>query len=339
MLEMLNFMKAATGTDPTDSAAVEGKKTSPDEPRSNSGDDSNSNPSSDHDEESQGEEIKSDANRGADSAFEEEGEGDTGVEIAYDLKGDESGVEISTPPVPIPEDQRSIADESNHSDMDSDKITTLDMVGTVTLLSTAIAFVLATILFHPIVVENLSTDAGIEEPYFFWMAASVFNLMFASINVIRRRNNGLVEIVMSSIGLIGGILWLGASIFLFRFAGETRNTFCILFFIGCILNLLTIAYDMTMLFKSGTNLVFVWLTLLSAFAANVIFAIGMVDLMLNLGKDPLPSDHHNSYLILILGSVMYFLLALFYSIAIVRKGKDTQAIQNKIGRASCRERV
>ncbi len=188
----------------------------------------------------------------------------------------------------------------------------LDIINATCLFLTAISFIVgATMMLE----RNNFYNLLLSEPFSFWLIGALFHLPVASINVVKRKSKGALEIHIASIGLFGSVLWFVASIFLFYNTFDVK-AWGLLWILGSIFHLYVTTYDMVIFFRGETKSVFNICALIVAWMANFVFVIGAG--LNTRDADTFYSGDDTFYSgasVLIAGSVLYLIYAIFATLS------------------------
>lgn len=192
---------------------------------------------------------------------------------------------------------------------------TLDIVAVVCLFLMSIFLICGTSFFHPSTYYDRPA-----EPYAFFVIAAMLFLTKASIEVYKRKGNGLMDIIFSSLGIGAGFFWFIASIFAFQ---KTMNpkAFGGIWIIGALFNLTLITFDIVMAFRSPTKYLFHAIAMALEWLANLMFMVGAASLLsVANSADSSVCDVENYAGLFISGAAMYFIYAVFFTLKLFLKG-------------------
>mmetsp|Transcript_23049 Transcript_23049/g.34318 ORF Transcript_23049/g.34318 Transcript_23049/m.34318 type:complete len:249 (-) Transcript_23049:122-868(-) len=196
---------------------------------------------------------------------------------------------------------------------------TLDIIGLVFLYIMGIFFLIGGLIAHPLRLYYLQQK--LDEPYVFFFLAAVCYLTTTIIDVVQRRHKGPLEISMGSIAIGGGLMWFISSIFLFRRIQKVR-VYGGMFIVGCVLNLVTITFDMCMVFLKHTNKPFFRaIALKLAWIANILLIGGAVAYLRGYDSDVQAyCSYEGSSHVLASGAAIYIIHAVFHTLSIFLGG-------------------
>ncbi len=184
----------------------------------------------------------------------------------------------------------------------------LDIIGCICVFLFSIFFMAASSYFHPGTWTNYfgRVDA-------LFMMGTLAYITSLSIEITKRRSKGILEIVMTSIGVLGAFIWFVAS-----FISDTKR-FATTFIIGCLFVITFITYDLVMVIvrRGGGMSVFTLVSLSLAWLANILFmsGAGCIVAFFN-SMSPTIQDVYTYAGLFISGSVFYFLHAIFYTVGV-----------------------
>jgi len=159
-------------------------------------------------------------------------------------------------------------------------------------------------------------DSGLDEPLAFFLVGALVYMAVASLDIVKRKSKGVLEIVGGSIGLLGGLFWFIGSIFLFRSTLDLK-AWGGLWICGSLCNLYVITYDLVMLLRSQTKSLFRAIALALAWLANLFFVGGAGHLIaLSDRYYVVNCDVKNAAGVLVSGSVMYCIHSIFQILAL-----------------------
>ena len=145
------------------------------------------------------------------------------------------------------------------------------------------------------------------------ITATVFYIIVGGLDIVKRKSKGVLEVVASWIGLLGGIVWCVGSIFLLN-ATANLTLWGGLWIAGSLLNLYVVTYDIVMLFKNPVKYLFRAIALALAWLANLLFLSGATHLVVLASGGAFICDIVNASGILISGAVMLFIHSVFQTL-------------------------
>mmetsp|Transcript_2831 Transcript_2831/g.4283 ORF Transcript_2831/g.4283 Transcript_2831/m.4283 type:complete len:291 (-) Transcript_2831:284-1156(-) len=158
------------------------------------------------------------------------------------------------------------------------------------------------------------------EPVGFFVVASLLFLTKASIEVHKRKFNGVLDIAFSSLGIGAGFFWFVASFFVKP--SLESGPFGGLWIVGTMFNLTLITFDIVMVYRSPANYLFHAIALALEWLANLMFMAGAAKLLSSYESPFYASycDYKDYAGLIISGAIMYFLYAIFYTLKLFLKG-------------------
>lgn len=153
----------------------------------------------------------------------------------------------------------------------------LDIISIVCMSLFSIFFICGASFFHP---DTLIDADGYykmnrpDEPSAFVTVAALLFIASLSIEVYKRKSDGVWHIIMTSLCIFGGFLWFVGSIMLFTSVGEAE-AFSGLWITGTLFTLAFYIFDGVMIFvKSGPKPLFKTASVLFAWVANLLLLSG-----------------------------------------------------------------
>lgn len=198
---------------------------------------------------------------------------------------------------------------------------TVDISSTVCIFIASIFFLVGSVFIMPQVGVY-----GITSKISYWTLGALFYLGYASIEVYKHKSKGVLAIVMSSLGLLAGVFWFIASVFLFRGRVYRPMPFAVLWFLGSLCNFGVITFYIVKLFlKSGPKPLFLTFALTLSWIANLLYFAGSAHLMAGLNKDNFQQCEDYTMLgdiggMMLSGSVVYLIHSIFYTLALFLGG-------------------
>ncbi len=224
--------------------------------------------------------------------------------------------EITTTPLRQKEEKKDV--ESQELTRDEKKTVkrnccelTLDIISCICVFLMSLFFMAASSYFHPGTWNNYfgRTDA------LFMMGALAY-ITSLSIEITKRRSKGVLEIVMTSLGVLGAFIWFVGS-----FMSDLKR-FAATFIVGSLFVLTFITYDLVMVIirRGGGMSVFTLVALSLAWLANILLisAAGSIVAFFS-SMSPTIQDIYTYAGLFISASVFYFLHAIFYTVGVFVK--------------------
>jgi hypothetical protein len=183
----------------------------------------------------------------------------------------------------------------------------LDITSIICLFLMSISFICGASFVHPY------SQTALGEPFSFWLIGTIFYIIVGGLDIVKRKSKGVLEVVASWIGLLGGIVWCVGSIFLLN-ATANLTLWGGLWIAGSLLNLYVVTYDIVMLFKNPVKYLFRAIALALAWLANLLFLSGATHLVVLASGGAFICDIVNASGILISGAVMLFIHSVFQTL-------------------------
>jgi hypothetical protein len=202
----------------------------------------------------------------------------------------------------------------------------LDIISLVCISIFTIFFICGASFFHPDTIIDAYgyLKAGRpDEPFAFITVAILFFVASLSIEVYKRKSDGVWHIVMTSLCIFGGFLWFVASIMLFTSVAKDE-AFSGLWITGTLFILAFYTFDAVMIFiKSGPKPLFKTASVLCAWVANILFLSGgakyaAVTNAVNSGNAITLGDMEDFAGLFISGGVFYIFFTIWYGISLFK---------------------
>jgi hypothetical protein len=153
----------------------------------------------------------------------------------------------------------------------------LDIISLVCMSMFTIFFICGASFFHPDTLIDANGDVKTsypDEPSVFITVAVLFFIASLSIEVYKRKSDGVWHIVMTSLCIFGGFLWFVASLMGLTSVNNLA-AFSGLWITGTLFTLAFYTFDAVMIFiKSGPKPLFKTASVLFAWVANILFLGG-----------------------------------------------------------------
>ena len=245
-----------------------------------------------------------------------EKEGDTSESK---LMGDEE--EAKTIPVPnkskeTSENKKGNTNECGECSDSSNCNFALDIVAIVCIFLMSIFFLCGATFVHP---GTYFSDSRPDDPFAFILVGTLFYIAFCSIDVVKRKSKGLLEIVAASVSILGGVMWFIASIFLLDGVSQPV-VWGGIWITGCLINLYVYIYDLVIYFRGETKPLFLGIALFLGCLVNLMFMGGAGSLIeIYNSYNVYTIDFANTAGALISGSIMYLIYSAFFTLSIFKK--------------------